>query len=512
MWRNLSSRFLPVASPADGPVVSPAVGYVSGIKIVPRGIVIALAVSLSGCSADIKRFNAPVLGFGKTSAASPPSPLSGDRSLFAQRPPSSPGLMPSEHAGPIQSGPVRTGSVTKSKLPPAIGERRYPKTLNNRAKTYAPASAPPVRTALLSPRRSYRNGSKSYPAPIDRARQTIISPDKITVQAGDTLYELSRRYGVSVSDIKTANGLRSNVIQPGQQLQLRAGPKRSIRQPIRRQSRATGKHVTPRDNRLPLGSTYTVRSGDSIYAIARRNGLKSETLLRINGIRDARRLRPGMVLKLRENSVGPSYRQAERDLPREQVTKERPSRPGAFAKKPRFESGGAQPRIINSRRVTSMPIPLSSSPASINSRLPGTKVASASPGLQRTIGTGKFRWPIRGRIVRGFGKRADGTNNDGIDIAVPPGTEVHSAESGVIAYAGDELKGYGNLILVRHEGGWVTAYAHNKQLFVRRGDTVQRGQVIAKTGKTGNIRRPMLHFELRKGARPVDPLPHLERP
>ena len=91
-------------------------------------------------------------------------------------------------------------------------------------------------------------------------------------------------------------------------------------------------------------------------------------------------------------------------------------------------------------------------------------------------GSGKLRWPARGKIIAGFGQRPDGGHNDGINVAVPLGTEVHAAESGRVAYAGDELKGYGNLVLIRHDNGWVTAYAHNDEILVKRGDKVERGQ------------------------------------
>ena len=116
-----------------------------------------------------------------------------------------------------------------------------------------------------------------------------------------------------------------------------------------------------------------------------------------------------------------------------------------------------------------------------------------------------FRWPVQGRIISEFGTKADGGHNDGIDVAVPLGTSVKAAENGVVAYAGDELKGYGNLVLIRHANNWVSAYAHNDEILVKRGDQVRRGQVIAKAGRTGQVSQPQLHFELRKGARPVDP-------
>jgi murein DD-endopeptidase MepM/ murein hydrolase activator NlpD len=116
---------------------------------------------------------------------------------------------------------------------------------------------------------------------------------------------------------------------------------------------------------------------------------------------------------------------------------------------------------------------------------------------------------VRGRVITGFGPKPTGQQNDGINIAVPEGTPVKASEDGVVAYAGNELKGYGNLVLVRHASGHVTAYAHASELLVKRGDNVKRGQTIAKSGQTGNVSSPQLHFEIRKGATPVDPMQFL---
>ncbi len=132
--------------------------------------------------------------------------------------------------------------------------------------------------------------------------------------------------------------------------------------------------------------------------------------------------------------------------------------------------------------------------------------ASAAPDDAKSGGSNpEFRWPARGRIIQAF--KPGG--NDGINIAVPEGTSVKAAESGVVAYAGNELKGYGNLILIRHPNGFVSAYANNGDIEVKRGETVKRGQVIAKSGQSGNVASPQLHFELRKGATPVDPTLYL---
>ncbi len=139
-----------------------------------------------------------------------------------------------------------------------------------------------------------------------------------------------------------------------------------------------------------------------------------------------------------------------------------------------------------------------------------TPVGSIPPAEETTkaaIDSDKpeFRWPARGRVIQGFSSGG----NDGINIAVPEGTPVKAAEGGQVAYAGSELKGYGNLVLIRHPNGFVTAYAHNGELDVKRGDTVKRGQTIAKSGQSGNVGSPQLHFELRKGSTPVDPTNYL---
>ena len=161
-----------------------------------------------------------------------------------------------------------------------------------------------------------------------------------------------------------------------------------------------------------------------------------------------------------------------------------------------------QPTILNGQNAQVAP-PRTNDVATVAITPPSQPSSSAS--------SDKLRLPVSGRIITGFGQRTDGTHNDGINLSVPLGTSVHAAEAGVVAYAGSELKGYGNLILLRHDNGWVTAYAHNDQLSVKRGDKVQRGQVIATAGRSGSVDQPQVHFELRQGSKPVDPVPFLER-
>ncbi|TFZ60257.1 peptidase M23 [Methylorubrum sp. Q1] len=143
--------------------------------------------------------------------------------------------------------------------------------------------------------------------------------------------------------------------------------------------------------------------------------------------------------------------------------------------------------------------------ASADAAAPIPAAAPQAPAAAPQAPAESFRWPAKGRIINAYGS----SGNEGINIAVPEGTPVKAAEDGTVAYAGSDVKGYGKLVLVRHNNGYVSAYAHNGELDVRPGEKVKRGQTIAKSGATGNVTSPQLHFELRKGATPVDPMPHL---
>jgi murein DD-endopeptidase MepM/ murein hydrolase activator NlpD len=144
---------------------------------------------------------------------------------------------------------------------------------------------------------------------------------------------------------------------------------------------------------------------------------------------------------------------------------------------------------------------------------PETNVASLPPAratpLPASTSGIQFTWPLTGPILARFGAAGKGLHNDGINIGAPAGAQVRAAGNGVVAYAGNELKGFGNLLLIKHADGWTTAYAHNDKLLVAKGDTVAQGQVIAIVGRTGNVDKPQLHFEVRKGTQAMDPMTYL---
>jgi murein DD-endopeptidase MepM/ murein hydrolase activator NlpD len=142
-------------------------------------------------------------------------------------------------------------------------------------------------------------------------------------------------------------------------------------------------------------------------------------------------------------------------------------------------------------------------PPAVTPEPPASASANQSPSSSRS--SSAFLWPVRGRVLAAYGSKTDGTHNDGINIGAPKGAAVQAADAGIVAYTGNELRGYGNLVLVKHANGWISAYAHCDLILVKRGEKISRGQVIARVGSTGNVGEPQLHFELRRGNRPVDP-------
>jgi murein DD-endopeptidase MepM/ murein hydrolase activator NlpD len=380
-------------------------------------------------------------------------------------------MAPRTATPPIESraqGEPRSTSGTA----PAAGRAAFP--------------APPVRTAA------------AY-APTNAAAAPASSGRSIDVAPGDTLYGLARKHGVSVAALMSVNGLTSPMIKPGQRLVLpdasaMAAPPPKADQPTARQDirqEARSRRTTDSAPPIAVGGEYTIKPGDSIYAIAKRANVSSEEIAQLNGIADVKRIRPGQVIKI------PAASSAA-------VKSEKPTRVASAAP---MASSAANPA------ADAQPAPAVEDKA--EPARPAAEVASAKPNepTAPAAAAGKdtmFRWPAKGRVIAKFGPRPNGgAPNDGINIAVPAGTDVQAAEEGTVVYSGSELKGYGNLVLIRHDEIWVSAYAHNEKLLVKRGDKIKRGQVIAKAGKSGEVDSPQIHFELRRESKPVDPLKHL---
>jgi murein DD-endopeptidase MepM/ murein hydrolase activator NlpD len=168
----------------------------------------------------------------------------------------------------------------------------------------------------------------------------------------------------------------------------------------------------------------------------------------------------------------------------------------------------APPPAVVAAPPPAEPLPPPSPPtAAREAAAPPDRTAAATP--PPAAHGGNFLWPVRGRVIEGYGAGPDGTHNDGINIAAPRGAAVEATDGGIVAYTGNELRGYGNLILIKHPNGFISAYAHCDLVLVKTGQKVARGQVIARVGATGNVGEPQLHFELRRGKKPVDPSDYL---
>ncbi len=278
--------------------------------------------------------------------------------------------------------------------------------------------------------------------------------------------------------------------------------------------------------------THVVTSGETLSSIGRRYGVTRTQLATANGLAPEAPLQIGQHLVI-PGAGGPVVAQAHpaaAPAPASQLGSKpqqlaavapAPAPPPAAAPlaapKPNQVAAPAAAAPSKTGTVTTAalaPTPTAVAPAGKTAPAAApakvetaAKVTPADDADEaRSPGTGpQFRAPVRGRVISGFGPKPGGTKNDGVNFAVPEGTSVRAAEDGVVAYAGNELKGYGNLVLIKHADGYVTAYAHNSEISVKRGDTVRRGQIVAKAGQSGGVTTPQLHFEIRKGSQPVDP-------
>ncbi|MCB8822106.1 peptidoglycan DD-metalloendopeptidase family protein [Microvirga rosea] len=310
----------------------------------------------------------------------------------------------------------------------------------------------------------------------------------ITVGSNDNINTISQRYGVPGSAILAASGLSSaNQIKPGQQLVI----------PV---YSASGTQVAAAPARAVAPAPVAPAGQPKFRLVENKKG----EVVSNEPVEAPKRVRPGMAVAKAE-PVAPSPVKAV-SAPAPVKVASAGSEPLVSAPKPvepQKVAAIAEPQPV---KPVAAPQPVAPAPVAAAPAPQPAKVQEPEQTASVAEPAGDFRWPARGRVIAGFG--ANG-GNEGINIAVPEGTPVKAAEAGVVTYAGSEVKGYGNLVLVRHENGFVSAYAHNGSLNVKRGEQVKRGQVIATSGQTGNVTSPQLHFEIRKGATPVDPLKHL---
>jgi len=381
------------------------------------------------------------------------------------------------------------------------------------------------------------------PAPVVTGTAGNSAAGSMIVEQGDSPALIAKRYEVPLADLLAVNNLNArSVITPGQRLSL------------------------------PNTRRYVVRGGDTLNGIARMFGLDPMVLARANNLqppynvplgqalrlplsgnsgttvasapppRDARAPEPPPVVAgarrggVETSALPPPTAAQPVDAqaptrPREQVSPTPQPAPPAAQPQPTTETKPApaaplpigkrqtptpddQPAQATTADQASAPAPVAK-PAETKPAKPAETAAAKPEPPPEPVdetppqGGGRFVMPVKGKLISGYGPKSDGTHNDGLNIAATKGTPVFAAGDGTVAYSGNELKGFGNLLLVRHADGWMTAYAHLDQLKAAKGDKVKRGQAIGTVGQTGSVDSPQLHFEVRKGSQPVDPNGHL---
>ncbi|MBC8037517.1 MAG: peptidoglycan DD-metalloendopeptidase family protein [Rhizobiales bacterium] len=373
----------------------------------------------------------------------------------------------SSSQNPSDSDPVYTASVPRQQRHAAGGNDDDTIT-----------SRPLAGTKTYKTGKGYAYNNTNYGAPAYKATKVpqVAQEDepaargtagRVTVGQGMTLYSIARANNLTVAELAAANRLKPPYsVHRGQVLRI-PGASDAVTPATRTVS-----------TKRTAGGTHDVASGETLFSLGRKYGVSPYAIADLNGFSHDYSLKHGEQVKI-------------------------PS--GANIALAAKTKAPADSDVADTEEIDETPEVSSKTPAveeDLAVEKPVVAEASEEPGLG-------MRWPVRGKIISSYGAKPNGLKNEGINIAVPEGASVRAAESGVVAYAGNELKGYGNLVLIRHDGGYVTAYAHAKELFVKRGDPVKRGDVIAKAGQTGSVSSPQLHFEVRKGATAMDPLKFL---
>ena len=444
-----------------------------------------LALGVSACSSETMRFTeTPFASPFKTAEAPAPG-----------RDPATTGSIGRSANAPVYSAPAPAMATVRSQpLPP-------------------PQSAVALRSAAPQPVAGNASGWSAQ------------GGTPIVVAQGETLDMISSRYGVPRAALISANGLSGPAIAPGSRLTIpvynAAGataapaPRQQLAQAPSETRSDASRFVTGPAPAAPVRPVAPVQANRApaqpvpdARAAAAQAKATAATEAKAKAEADALAMRES---RARFAAEAKAKAAAKASAPAAAVPAP-VAKPVAAAKPP----VAAKPAVAEAPPARTVeaarPVVVASAPAAepktsaVPKSVPEPVTTASLPKAEEATEKADFRWPARGRVIAGFSGRG---GNEGINIAVPEGTPIKAAEGGTVAYAGSELKGYGNLVLIRHPNGYVSAYAHNGELNVKRGETVKRGQVVAKSGQTGNVSSPQLHFELRKGSSPVDPTPYL---
>lgn len=274
---------------------------------------------------------------------------------------------------------------------------------------------------------------------------------------------------------------------------------------------------------IPAPNEYVVGQEKNLDTIAKQNGVKVDALVQTNNITPEVGIKPGDVLILpprdtepeADRPMAPIVTNSLAPLPLIKIASPSQGRKGGLDRsKERPLSDDIASELRKERKDMDKPPPSDSKPEAPKKKLVLSKEGPDSKKKEKKKVSDEkkepkpksentFAWPADGPVIKEFGA---GGKNDGINIELPVGSDVKASAAGEVMYAGSSLKELGQLLLIKHEGGWVTAYAHLSEFQVAKGDKVKKGQVIALSGKTGAAKQPQLHFEILKGKKPIDPL------
>ncbi len=369
-------------------------------------------------------------------------------------------------------------------------------TVMSSASASAADEAPPP--AVSRPTETVRGGKRPAASPFSESESVTTTTTSVNgavievagprqvykIKSGDTLTSIAKRFDMSVKELADDNDLNSS-------------------RPLRLGAKIKGPATTSK--------AYVAQSGDTLTAIAKRFNVSVKTLAAENNLRSSAAVKKGQKIRL------PSGFKDKGPIKTTTTTPAAPSRTYVETPAPAPTQAAAS--------TPSAPIPYrpsASTPSAPVAALPAAPPPAASrPIIESSIapteaeiiaaGRGKFSWPLRGEIISDFGVKGTGQRNDGLNIRAAAGTPVVAAADGEIAYAGNQVPTFGNLVLVKHADGWVTAYAHMATTDVKMRQTVVKGQQLGTVGATGGVNEPQLHFEMRFAptvkdkARPVDP-------
>lgn len=466
----------------------------------------------------------PRADLGGSAVASQPGYGGGNEALN-QPYPSRPGYDPirtSSSSARLASAPV---SVQRSELaaPTAVAPSRQREKEVALAQPF-PAAPQAEKPRLVAP--------KVTPDPLTTGTTPKVSgwsatnAPSVTLRPGESIATLSSRFGVPEKEILRVNNLKTasaakpgqailiptfnggnaakaasqtaDLSKPGKMPEPAKGPEQNLavlpgansaRDKTLASADATGKLPTGagKDPKAPAG-TYVVKPGDSLAKIAKATGADIDDIKAANNL-SASSIRIGQALKIPNGAPADTIKTAS--IPAQKADT-KPAQPAAAQ-----QTASVQPAPYKAPVATQ----------TVDDVEKKSDVSSAAP---ESTGIGKYRWPVRGQVIASYGANVNGNRNDGIDISVPQGTPIKAAENGVVIYAGNGLKELGNTVLVRHDDGTVTVYGNADTLSVTRGQKIQRGQTVAVSGMSGDVKQPQVHFEVRKDASPVNPMTFLE--